>query len=327
MTVPLAPSSAPSGATSRLKSASVLVSSSTVRSPDGLGGAAAGRAAGAAGWGALAGRLRGQRARGSRRRTSGSRHDGHRRPAADLEPRTEGNAVDDARPAGTALVDRRLGRARGDGALQLALGSPWPPPVRAPTSSSGLRRAPAWADVSTALLARVLPADRTARCRPAGSGWRPRRCSGVPPLVQGALLVVDAPTTPAAMPGLVELRVVCGPGAGGVHRLAPGSVLVGTRPLERGAAGGPRREPGALPPHPSPVPAPPWPTWTPPTAPAWTAARRARGRALPYGAVLRLGATSLVLAGPRGPAAPLEPPGTAAGRSTARRGCARSPSG
>ncbi len=68
---------------------------------------------------------------------------------------------------------------------------------------------------------------RSGSCRPAARRSPPSALLGLPPLVQGALLQVDAATTPPALDGLVELRVVGGPDAGGVHRLSPGEVVVG----------------------------------------------------------------------------------------------------
>ncbi|MCW2681673.1 MAG: putative cell division FtsK/SpoIIIE-like protein, partial [Frankiales bacterium] len=50
---------------------------------------------------------------------------------------------------------------------------------------------------------------------------------GVPPLVQGALLQVDAAPEAPHLDGLPELRVVGGPDSGAVHRLSPGEVVLG----------------------------------------------------------------------------------------------------
>jgi S-DNA-T family DNA segregation ATPase FtsK/SpoIIIE len=50
---------------------------------------------------------------------------------------------------------------------------------------------------------------------------------GHPPLVEGALIEVDVPPRPPPLPSLPELRVIGGPDAGGVHLLAPGSVVMG----------------------------------------------------------------------------------------------------
>ena len=52
---------------------------------------------------------------------------------------------------------------------------------------------------------------------------------GHPPLVEGALLQVGVPPGLPTLPGLPQLRVIGGPDAGGVHLLAPSSVLVGRR--------------------------------------------------------------------------------------------------
>ena len=50
---------------------------------------------------------------------------------------------------------------------------------------------------------------------------------GRPPLVEGALVEVDAPLRTAGMAGVAELRVVNGPDAGAVHLVAPGVVVLG----------------------------------------------------------------------------------------------------
>ena len=65
-------------------------------------------------------------------------------------------------------------------------------------------------EVADLLLARVLPAGATGRLSVGGAPLDPRAPLGVPPLVQGALLQVDAPSAPAPPPGLPELRVVAG---------------------------------------------------------------------------------------------------------------------
>jgi len=85
-------------------------------------------------------------------------------------------------------------------------------------------------DVAPLLLARVLPAGATGRLSVGGAPLDPTTLLGVPPLVQGALLQVDAAPPPPSLPGLPELRVVGGPDAGGVHRLSPGEVVLGRDP-------------------------------------------------------------------------------------------------
>ncbi len=163
------------------------------------------------------------------------------------------------------------------------------------------------ADVCHHLLAAVLPAGATGQLSSEGVALEPTALLGVPPLVQGALLQVDAPPAPAALAGLVELRVVGGPAAGGLHRLSSGEVVVG-----RDAAAGVRLDDADV--------------------------SRAHCRlrlthdgaevvdlgstngtciegapigadpvALPLGALLRMGQSTLVLSPPAGPPVPLEP--------------------
>ncbi|KWX10675.1 hypothetical protein TR74_02205, partial [Carbonactinospora thermoautotrophica] len=50
---------------------------------------------------------------------------------------------------------------------------------------------------------------------------------GVPPLVHGALVTIDAPGPAWPVPGALELRVVSGPDAGGVHLLRSGEATIG----------------------------------------------------------------------------------------------------
>jgi S-DNA-T family DNA segregation ATPase FtsK/SpoIIIE len=162
-------------------------------------------------------------------------------------------------------------------------------------------------EVADLLLARVLPAGTPGRLTAGGTPLDPRALLGAPPLVQGALLQVDAAPPPAAPPGLPELRVVGGPDAGGVHRLLPGAVTIG-----RDAAGGVRLD-------------------DPDVSRSHCRLRLSHDGAtvadlgstngtvldgepvgpdevpLPVGALLRLGGSTLVLAPPAGPAAPLDP--------------------
>ena len=164
------------------------------------------------------------------------------------------------------------------------------------------------ADVAPALLARVLPPSQTGRLSVGGVPLRPETLLGAPPLVQGALVLVDAPPeTPS--PGGPALHVVGGPDAGAVHALTVGPTVVGRGPdagvrlddelvsrehcrldlrdgavtvVDLGSANGTGIDgspvgPGAA--------------------------------ALPEGAVLRIGSSNLVLTGPAEPAAPLSPTG------------------
>jgi S-DNA-T family DNA segregation ATPase FtsK/SpoIIIE len=171
--------------------------------------------------------------------------------------------------------------------------------VRAPEGAS-------LADVSADLLARVLEAGGTGELSTGGVPLAGTELLGVPPLVQGALLVVDAAPAPDVLPGLPELRVVGGPGSGGVHRLSPGTVRIG-----RDAACGvrlddpdvSRRHCRLTVTH----------TGGSVADLGSTNGTFVDGRPvgpedtpLAYGAVLRLGGTSLVLEHPAGPAAPLE---------------------
>ncbi len=82
-------------------------------------------------------------------------------------------------------------------------------------------------DVTTTLLSRVLPAGASGRLSVDDVLLPPTALLGVPPLLQGALLQVDSVPPAPALDGLLELRVVGGPDAGGVHRLSPGEVVVG----------------------------------------------------------------------------------------------------
>lgn len=85
-------------------------------------------------------------------------------------------------------------------------------------------------EVAPLLLARVLPAGAAGRLSVAGVPLDPGSLLGVPPLVQGALLQVDAAPGIPHLAGLPELRVVGGPDAGAVHRLSPGDVVLGRDP-------------------------------------------------------------------------------------------------
>ena len=111
--------------------------------------------------------------------------------------------------------------------MELALG------VRVPASGARadvLVRAPDGAclgDVTAPLLARVLPGGATGRLSVDGRAVPPEALLGVPPLVTGALLEVDAPPRSSELAGLPELHVVGGPSAGTVLRLSSGEVVLG----------------------------------------------------------------------------------------------------
>ena len=164
------------------------------------------------------------------------------------------------------------------------------------------------ADVAPILLARVLQPSQTGRLSVGGVPLRPETLLGAPPLVQGALVLVDAPPESPSNGG-PALHVVGGPDAGAVHALTVGPTVVGRGPdagvrlddeqvsrehcrldlrdgavtvVDLGSANGTGIDG-------SPV--------GPGTA------------ALPEGAVLRIGSSNLVLTGPAEPAAPLSPTG------------------
>ena len=92
--------------------------------------------------------------------------------------------------------------------------------VRAPEGSP-------LAEVAPALLARVLPAGRTGRLSVDGVPLPPTALLGVPPLVEGAVVEVDAAAAPGRLSGLLELRCTGGPDAGGCWPLVPGDVVLG----------------------------------------------------------------------------------------------------
>jgi S-DNA-T family DNA segregation ATPase FtsK/SpoIIIE len=83
------------------------------------------------------------------------------------------------------------------------------------------------AQVADQLLETVLPDTATGTLSIGGVPVAGSTLLGHPPLVEGALLEVDARPCLPPFPGLPELRVVGGPDAGGVHLMAPGSVVVG----------------------------------------------------------------------------------------------------
>jgi S-DNA-T family DNA segregation ATPase FtsK/SpoIIIE len=83
------------------------------------------------------------------------------------------------------------------------------------------------AEVARELLARVLPAGSGGRLSVAGAAVPPTAVLGVPPLLEGAVLEVDAGTPAPSLPGLLELRCTGGPDAGGRWPLVPGEVVVG----------------------------------------------------------------------------------------------------
>jgi S-DNA-T family DNA segregation ATPase FtsK/SpoIIIE len=108
----------------------------------------------------------------------------------------------------------------GLGVLAPATGAHADVVVRAPAGTT-------FAEVSDQLLSTVLRDGLTGTLSVGGVALTAGALLGRPPLVEGALLEVDAPLPAGALPGLAELRVVGGPDAGRVHRLAPGSVVVG----------------------------------------------------------------------------------------------------
>jgi len=163
------------------------------------------------------------------------------------------------------------------------------------------------ADVAAGLLARVLPADRTGELSTGGVPLAGSALLGVPPLVHGALLVVDGPPAVPILPGLAELRVVAGPSAGTIHRLVPGTLELGRDPDAGVRLDDPevsRRHCRLTVTHTGASV-----TDLASTNGSWLdgSSVGAEPVALAPGAVLRLGGTSLVLAGPTGPLAPLGP--------------------
>jgi S-DNA-T family DNA segregation ATPase FtsK/SpoIIIE len=125
------------------------------------------------------------------------------------------------------LVQTWLGRDRTGDVVELGLG------VHALGTSARadvVVRAPegtTLAEVADQLLAVVLPEGASGPLSVDGATVQGNAVLGQPPLVRGALVEVDAPARPVSLPGLPELRVVGGPDAGGVHLLAPGTVVVG----------------------------------------------------------------------------------------------------
>ena len=84
----------------------------------------------------------------------------------------------------------------------------------------------ALAAVAAQLLATVLPEPATGSLSIGGVAVPASALLGAPPLVEGALLAVDAVRSAPQLPGLPELRVVGGPDAGTVHVLAPGATTM-----------------------------------------------------------------------------------------------------
>ncbi|HET9380265.1 MAG TPA: FHA domain-containing protein [Streptomyces sp.] len=116
------------------------------------------------------------------------------------------------------------------------LGPPPSPTARARAASCDvLVTAPAGtalAAVSSALASAVPGGDGPAVLYAAGQRLDAQRCTlGEPPLIDGAVLSVGAPLEPEAHPELddapVQLHVVAGPDAGGVHLLHGGEIRVG----------------------------------------------------------------------------------------------------
>lgn len=87
------------------------------------------------------------------------------------------------------------------------------------------------ADVSEQLLSRVLPAGTSGTLCVDGQPVPATAVVGEPPLINGALLRVDAAARHARPPALLELRCTGGPDAGATWPLLPGEVVLG-----RGAA-------------------------------------------------------------------------------------------
>jgi S-DNA-T family DNA segregation ATPase FtsK/SpoIIIE len=160
--------------------------------------------------------------------------------------------------------------------------------------------------VHDALLSAVLPEGATGVLSVSGVAISAGAVLGQPPLVTGALLEVGAPSREPPLPGLPELRVVGGPDAGGVHLLTPGTVLIGRAgsiPLDDPdvsrehcrlslAHGGAAVEDLGS------------------SNGTWLDGILVEGTAvLPYGGMLRVGDSSLQLAGPSEPAAPVTPLG------------------
>ncbi|MDT7536879.1 MAG: segregation ATPase FtsK/SpoIIIE, family, partial [Actinomycetota bacterium] len=108
----------------------------------------------------------------------------------------------------------------GLGVLAPATGARADAVVRAPNGTT-------LAQVTDQLLSTVLPDGATGALSIGGVALSPSALLGQPPLVEGVLLQVDAPLPAPAVPGLAELRVVGGPDAGTVQRIAPGSIVVG----------------------------------------------------------------------------------------------------
>ncbi|MBK5307468.1 MAG: FHA domain-containing protein [Frankiaceae bacterium] len=108
----------------------------------------------------------------------------------------------------------------GLGVLAAATGARADVVVRAPDGTT-------LATVEQQLLATVLSDGGTGTLSIDGTPVPATAQLGHPPLIEGALLEVDAPTRTTSLPGLRELRIAGGPDAGGVHLMAPGSVVIG----------------------------------------------------------------------------------------------------
>lgn len=161
-------------------------------------------------------------------------------------------------------------------------------------------------EVAPQLLATVLPEPPVGALSVGGARLAPGALLGHPPLVEGALVEVDAPVRAASLPGLAELRVIGGPDAGGVHLLASGSVVLGRAGavhvddpdvsrehcrLTQSHGGATVEDLGSA-----------NGTWV-------DGVRIAQPVSLPYGGLLRVGESTLQLVGPSEPPAPV----TAAG--------------
>ncbi|MDT7545029.1 MAG: segregation ATPase FtsK/SpoIIIE, family [Actinomycetota bacterium] len=85
----------------------------------------------------------------------------------------------------------------------------------------------AFGDVAEGLLSTVSVMPAAGSFTIAGKRVADTDLLGFPPLVEGALLEIDAASRPTQQPELLELHVVGGPAAGAIHVLAPGQVVIG----------------------------------------------------------------------------------------------------
>jgi S-DNA-T family DNA segregation ATPase FtsK/SpoIIIE len=165
-------------------------------------------------------------------------------------------------------------------------------------------------EVAPLLLARVLPPGRGGELSVAGRPVPGSALLGEPPLLQGAMLDVDGVRGQDLPADLLALRVVGGPAAGAVHRLTPGELVLGRDDtagvrvddpgvsrrhcvLRIGHDGATVTDLGS----------------TNGTTVDGTPVAAATGSPLAPGAVLQIGATTLLLAAGAPPAAPLQPIG------------------